>query len=143
MRTEPVTDAAAQHATGADGPYWNALAEGRLELPRCAGCGQWHWPAVFRCGACAGWELKWEAVEMRGRVFSWTRSWHAFAGAEGLGVPYVSLIVELPQAGGRRVLGVLTGDDATLAIGAEVRGEASTTVVGTSRSPSLRWTLQP
>lgn len=136
-----VMDAASKHATGADGPYWNALAEGRLLLPRCAGCGRWHWPAVFRCGECGAWEPQWETVEMRGHVFSWTRSWHAFAGAESLGVPYVSLIVELPQAGDLRVLGVLEGDDTTLAIGAQVRGEASATRFGDSRIPSIRWRL--
>lgn len=134
-------DAASKHASGADGPYWNALAEGRLELPRCAGCGRWHWPAVFRCGACGEWNARWEAVEMRGRVFSWTRSWHAFAGAEALGVPYVSVIVELPQADGRRVLGVLEGKAETLAIGAEVRGIASVTPFGEGSIPSIRWRL--
>lgn len=134
-------DAASKHATGADGPYWNALAEGRLELPRCAECGRWHWPAVFRCGNCGEWNLRWDAVEMRGRVFSWTRSWHAFAGAEALGAPFVSLIVELPQAGHLRVLGVLAGDDAKLAIGADVHGQASTTPFGEGRIPSLRWRL--
>ena len=24
---------------GAEGPYWDALAQGRLMLPRCNGCG--------------------------------------------------------------------------------------------------------
>lgn len=134
-------DAALMHATGADGPYWYALAEGRLELPRCTGCGRWHWPAVFRCGQCGSWESKWEPVEMRGRVFSWTRSWHAFGGSEGLGVPYVSLIVVLPQAGNRRVLGVLTGDDAALVIGATVIGEVSATPFEGQSIPALRWRL--
>lgn len=135
------TSAADLHATGADGPYWNALAQGRLELPRCSGCDHWHWPAVFRCGHCGSWEMKWEAVELRGRLFSWTRSWHAFGGSEGLGVPYVSLIVELPQAGDRRVLGVLLGDDAGLAIGASVIGETSTTPFENKSIPSLRWRI--
>jgi uncharacterized OB-fold protein len=128
--TTPAPDAAARHATGADGPYWNALAEGKLVLPRCGGCGRWHWPAVHRCGACGTWDPAWQSVEMKGRVFSWTRTWHPFDGSEGIGVPYVSLIVALPQAGHRRVLGLLDGDDAGLAIGAAVSGRASETVVG-------------
>jgi uncharacterized OB-fold protein len=138
---KPLQNAADLHATGADGPYWNALAAGRLELPRCTGCGRWHWPAVFRCGDCGTWDPQWEVVEMRGRIFSWTRSWHAFGGSEGLGVPYVSLIVELPQAGNCRVLGVLQGEDAELAIGASVIGEASVTPVAGRAIPSLRWRI--
>lgn len=134
-------DAAARHATGAEGPYWNGLAEGRLVLPRCKGCGQWHWPAVFRCGACGSWDHAWHEIVMTGRIFSWTRTWHAFGGAEGLGVPYVSLIVELPQASGLRVLGVLSGDDAGLAIGASVAGETAATTVGDRQIPSLRWRI--
>lgn len=134
-------DAAARHATGADGPYWNALAEGRLALPRCSGCGRWHWPAVYRCGVCGRWDPSWETVEMSGRVFSWTRTWHPFGGSEGIGLPYVSLIVELPQAGLRRVLGILAGDDEGLAIGAAVRGQAGTTRMGADEIPALRWSL--
>lgn len=136
-------DVASLHAAGADGPYWNALAAGRLELPRCKACSRWHWPAVFRCGECGAWDMSWQPVEMRGRVFSWTRSWHAFGGSEGLGVPYVSLVVELPQAGDRRVLGVLIGDDAGLAIGAELLGEASATPCDGRSIPSLRWKIRP
>jgi uncharacterized OB-fold protein len=134
-------DAAVRYASGADGPYWNALAEGRLLLPRCGGCGRWHWPAVFRCGECGAWEPQWQPVELRGRVFSWTRTWHAFGGAEGLGVPYVSLIVELPQAGDRRLLGILAGDATGLAIGAAVQGEMGATPVGEVRIPCIRWSL--
>lgn len=137
----PTLDAAARHGTGADGPYWNALAQGRLVLPCCTACGRWHWPAVHRCGVCGAWDPEWRDVEMSGRVFSWTRTWHPFGGSEGIGVPYVSLIVELPQAGGRRVIGLLAGDEAGLAIGAPVRGEASETSVGDARIPSLRWRI--
>ncbi|NGY04328.1 Zn-ribbon domain-containing OB-fold protein [Solimonas terrae] len=132
---------AVRHTAGADGPYWQALAEDRLELPRCEGCGRWHWPAVFRCGECGSWTQHWHAVPAEGTIFSWTRSWHAFDGSEGIGVPYVSLIVELPQAGGRRLLGLLEGDAAALRIGARVRGRIAVTEIWGERIPSLRWNL--
>jgi uncharacterized OB-fold protein len=141
--TASAPTAADRHATGADGPYWNALAQGRLELPRCTQCGRWHWPAVHRCGDCGAWDPEWRAVELRGRIFSWTRTWHPFSGSEGIGVPYVSLIVELPHAGGRRLIGLLSGDDAGLAIGAPVQGEVAETAVGEVRIPSLRWRIAP
>lgn len=126
---------------GADGPYWSALAQGRLDLPRCQRCQHWHWPAVFRCGECGSWEIQWYPVEMMGRIFSYARTWHPFAGSEDFGVPYVSLVVELPQAGGRRVLGVLRGDDAGLRIGAAVRGVPAAARVTDASVPALHWTL--
>ena len=39
---------------GAEGRYFDALIEGRLELPRCEGCGLWHWPAVLPREECWG-----------------------------------------------------------------------------------------
>lgn len=128
-------------STGADEPYWQALSQGRLQLQRCSGCGRWQWPAVWRCGDCGSWEMSWEELALEGRVFSHSRTWHPFAGTEGIGAPYVSLIVELPQAGGRRVLGLLEGPEDGLRIGAPLRGRASTTRVGEADIPSLRWTL--
>lgn len=135
--------ASASQFSGADGPYWAALAQGRLQLPRCVACGRWHWPAVFRCGTCAGWEMAWEEVPMHGEIYSWSRSWHAFGGAEDLSLPYVSLLVALPQAGGCRLLGVLEGEDAGLKIGAAVQGRAATTMLGARQIPALRWRLRP
>lgn len=134
-------ESAMRPTTGADAPYWQALAAGRLELPQCAGCGHWHWPAVFRCGDCGSWDQAWHELAMQGRIFSHARSWHAFAGAEGIAVPYVSLVVELPQAGNRRVLGLLRGDESALAIGAAVRGVAASTRVGDLQIPAMHWYL--
>ncbi|MDB5970157.1 MAG: hypothetical protein JWQ90_2607 [Hydrocarboniphaga sp.] len=134
-------ESATRPTTGADGPYWQAMAAGRLELPRCEDCGRWHWPAVFRCGSCGSWSQAWHSLAMQGQVFSYARSWHPFAGAEGIAVPYVSLVVELPQAGGRRVLGLLRGDERDLAIGAEVKGIAASTLVGETPIPAMHWFL--
>lgn len=136
-----VKEVASRFTTGADAPYWNALAAGQLQLPRCTHCGLWHWPAVFRCGECGSWEHQWQSLPMRGRVFSYARNWHPFAGTEGIGVPYVSLIVELPQAGGRRVLGLYKGDEQGLKIGASVRGEPAVTIMGDDRIPAMHWVL--
>lgn len=132
---------AVRETTGADGPYWTGLAQGQLQLPRCSQCKAWHWPAVFRCGHCGAWDIGWEPVSAEGEIYSWTRTHHGFAGTEGIGVPYVSLVVSLPQAGGRRLLGLLSGSDAGLRIGARVRGTIATTRVGSDDIPALHWQL--
>lgn len=134
-------DDPARHANGAEARYWRSLSEGRLELPRCVGCGRWHWPAVWRCGDCGSWEQAWHEVAMRGTVFSWTRTWHAFAGAEALPLPYVSMVVELPQAGSLRLLGILEGDASALRLGAAVQGLAARTAFDGDSIPAIRWSL--
>jgi len=125
---------------GADLPYWSALAQGALKLPRCAGCGAWQWPAVWRCGNCGTWEQRWQQVEPRGTVYSWTRTWHPFAGAD-LPTPYVTLLVELPQAGNIRLLGLLDPPEVGLRIGAAVSGAAAVTRLAGRDIPALRWRL--
>lgn len=109
---------------GADGPYWDALETGEYKLSRCGGCGKWMWPAHFRCGACGSWDVRWEDVEPVGTIYTWTRN-HVVSDLlkeRRPDIPYVTLLVELPQAGGARVAGVLDGDETGLRIGAPVRG---------------------
>jgi uncharacterized OB-fold protein len=124
---------------GPDEPYWSALSEGRLALPRCRSCGTWHWPAVSRCGICGSWQQEWHNVPLEGRVFTWTRTWHAFQGAEGLHAPFVTVLVELPRTGGRRVLGLYDGDEPK--IGTNVVGTVRGTTVSGGSLPALHWRL--
>jgi len=126
---------------GADGEYWAALAQGKLKMQRCKGCGQWHWPAVWRCGECGGWEQGWHEVAPRGRIYSWTRSWHDFGGPRDLPVPYVSVVVELDAAGGKRLLGTLEDLDREPAIGLPVYAHARADEFEGEPLLSLRWRL--
>lgn len=109
---------------GADGPYWDALERGEFKVSRCGDCHRWMWPAHFRCGQCGSWEIAWEDVDPRGTIYTWTRN-HAVSDVlkeRRADVPYITLLVELPQAAGARVAGVLQGNESNLRIGAPVRG---------------------
>lgn len=109
---------------GADEGYWQALERGGFAISRCAGCKTWMWPAHFRCGHCGSWDIIWEEVAPEGTVYTYTRN-HAVSDViaeRRVQLPFVTLLVELPQAGGARVAGVLQGSDAGLRIGARVRG---------------------
>ncbi len=133
----------AQTATaplGAEGRYFEALAEGHLELPRCAGCGRWHWPAVWRCGDCGAWDHEWRSTPLCGTVFSWTRTWHRFGGAEGFATPFVTALVTLDGAP-VRLIGVLEGEETALKIGAAVAGRIDRTAFGEHAIPAIRWRL--
>ena len=109
---------------GADEQYWAALERGEFKLSRCSSCHIWMWPAHFRCGHCGSWEIEWEDIEPVGTIYTWTRN---YAVSDVIkerreDLPYVTVLVELPQAGGARVAGVLQGDGANVRIGAAVRG---------------------
>lgn len=59
----------------------------------------------------------------RGRIFSWERVWHPVHPALKERGPYLVVLVELPEAGGVRMLGNLLGDAMQeVPIGARVEG---------------------
>lgn len=128
---------AAAPADAVDAPFWAGLAEGVLRIQRCAGCARWSWPPQWRCGECGGWDMEWPEVPMEGIVhaLSWTR--HPFSAAMADKVPYPVLLVELPDAGGARLLGLLDGSTESLAIGSRVTGFPEETPARTA----LRWRL--
>ena len=106
---------------GLDAPYWQAAQHGRLRIQRCARCRGWQWGPEWICHRCLSFEMTWEDVEGRGEIFSWERTWHVAHPALAGHVPYVTVIVSLPQADGVRLVGNLLGDPReTVEIGAKV-----------------------
>ena len=128
---------------GADEPYWQSLAQGELRLPRCARCRRWRWPAPFRCGDCGSTEMDWVAVDPVGRIYTWTRTWHRFAGTETFPTPYVPVLVELPDAGGIRLLGLLDKDLGEPAIGKKVTGRVVQIETFGKSVPAWWWSPKP
>ena len=128
---------------GADDHYWQALEEGRFELPRCSGCARWMWPAHWRCGECGSWDLDWVETEPKGTVYSWTRTYLSFdrVRERAAMVPYVLVLCELPHAGNRRVLGVLKGDERDLRVGAPVHGVIDPPAPESKGYATIRWVL--
>lgn len=105
-----------------DAPYWEGALAHQLRVQRCAACRAWRWGPEWICHACRSFECEWIAVEPIGRIYSWERVWHSVHPALGEASPYVIVLVELPQAGGVRMIGNLVGDPRqTIAIGAKVR----------------------
>jgi uncharacterized OB-fold protein len=129
---------------GADDPYWRGLEQGRFTLPRCSGCGKWMWPANFRCGQCGSWDSEWVERAAVGTIYSWTRSWYAFdrVRERAEDVPYVTVLTEIEDAGGARVLGVLEGGESGLRVGARVRGRILPPSAKAKGYPSVVWVLE-
>jgi uncharacterized OB-fold protein len=95
---------------GLDRPYWEGTREGRLLVQRCLGCQGFQWGPEWICHRCLGDRLEWVEVAPRGRIYSWERAWHAVHPALKDHGPYIVVLVELPEAGGVRMIGNLLGD---------------------------------
>ena len=92
---------------GLDQPYWDGLLQHELRLQRCTECRTWIWGPQWICAQCHTFEPGWESVEPTGIVYAWSRSHYPFIREYGDRTPYVTALVELPHAGGRRVLGLM------------------------------------
>ena len=58
--------------TPVSGPFWEALAQGRLVLQHCSRCGTWaHYPRL-RCPHCLSDALVWEEVAASGTIYAMT-----------------------------------------------------------------------
>lgn len=95
---------------GLDAPFWEGLRGERLLLQRCRTCRTWQWGPEWICHRCHGFDLAFEEVAPRGRIYSYERVWHPVHRALADQGPYVVLLVELPAADHVRVVGNLLGD---------------------------------
>lgn len=106
---------------GLSAPYWEGLRRGELLVQRCNACGAWQWGPEWICHRCYTFDVGWVPIEGRGRIYSWTRSFHPVHPVLKEHPPYLIVVVELPGAGNIRMLGNLLGDPhKTVQIGAEV-----------------------
>jgi uncharacterized protein len=70
--TERVLPAPAPYVLPEVKPFWDATAQGRLVLPRCAECETIIWyPRPF-CPACGSLKIAWVEATGRGTVYSFT-----------------------------------------------------------------------
>lgn len=123
-----------------DRPFWEGLYEQRLLMTRCPDCRRWIWPAQWRCAECGSWDVQWEDLPARGTIYSWTRTYNTFMPQFADLVPYVNVLVELPDTGGRRMFGRLVGPD-DVRIGDEVEGVFESPSERTEGWPALCWRL--
>lgn len=95
---------------GMDTGFWEALRRHELVVQRCKQCGTFQHGPEWICHQCQGGELEWHKVAGRGRLYSWVRSWNPVHPALKEAGPYIIAVVELPDAGGVRMVGNLLGD---------------------------------
>jgi len=102
--------------------YFKYCAAHDYRLQACVQCGLVRYPPTTACPWCAHLESRWQAVEARGAVHSYTEVHHAIQPAFKQHVPYMVLLVDLDTQKGKpsepealRVLGNLTTPDGVLA----------------------------
>ena len=95
---------------GLDEPYWSGLRRGEILVQRCKSCSNWQWGPEWICHKCHSFDLGWEKIEGKGRIYSWERVWHPVHPALKNQGPYVVVLVEMPNAGNIRLIGNLVGD---------------------------------
>ncbi len=106
---------------GLDAPYWSGTREHRLSVQRCESCSTFQWGPEWMCHNCQSLEVGWTDIAGRGLIYSWQRPHHPVHPALKQQGPYVVVLVELPDAGGIRMVGNLLGDPLQeVEIGAEV-----------------------
>jgi uncharacterized OB-fold protein len=124
-----------------DFPFWNGLGKDEIRIQRCDKCLCWTWPAEWRCRQCGSWDLHWEAVQGAGVIYAWERTHYPFMPSFSDLLPYVNVLVELPHAGNRRLLGLLIGSVDSVRIGARVEAEIQRATPRTKNLPALFWRL--
>jgi uncharacterized OB-fold protein len=92
--------------------FWEAARRHELAVQRCRSCGAFQFAPEEICHQCRGFDLGWERVSGRGKLFSWSRVSHPVHPALKDGCPYIIALVELPDAGSVRMIGNLVGDAA-------------------------------
>jgi uncharacterized OB-fold protein len=115
-------------------PFWEAVGERRLVVPRCPRCGRWVWQPRPLCPACHATDLVWTEVSGEARVVSWTVIHPPVLPVWAERVPFVVLLVELADAPGVRMVGQLV-DDAGQLLRTDGRAEG----VAEGARVALRW----
>lgn len=106
-------------------PFWDAIDDGRLALPRCSVCERWQWYPEASGTDCAGGSLDWTDVPTTGSVHSFTEVHRSFMPGGREHVPYIVALIDLDEVtggGGPRLVANLADVDGVVwAVGRRVR----------------------
>jgi uncharacterized OB-fold protein len=95
---------------GLDREFWEAARRHELVVQRCNACRTFQFGPEWICHACHSFDVGWQRVSGRGRIYSWERVWHPVHPALKDACPYLVVLVELPDADNVRMVGNLLGD---------------------------------
>ena len=108
---------------GLDAPYWEGTLSEQLIIQKCNSCKTWLWGPEWICHQCLSFDIGWEQTSSEGIIYSWERIWHPVHPAfKEENLPFIVVLVELPQADNVRMVGNLLGDPKQeIVIGSKVK----------------------
>ncbi|MEV4916349.1 Zn-ribbon domain-containing OB-fold protein [Streptomyces tirandamycinicus] len=100
-------------------PWWDAAAEGRLLIRRCAACRRaHHYPREF-CPHCWSEEVRWERASGRATLYTWSVVHRNDLPPFGARTPYTAAVVDLAE-GPRMMTEIVECAEEYLRIGMEL-----------------------
>ncbi len=107
--------------------FWEALAKGSFELPRCAVCAEWQAPGGWRCTRCGSELMNWHEASGDGTVYSLmekhTGLMEKHEGPAPFAQTQVIVVVELDE--GPRTMGVMSTEQGHAEVGMRVAARRS------------------
>lgn len=88
-----------------DAEFWSGTAVSELRIQRCSTCCMWRWGPEPLCHNCHSFHYSFEKTDPTGVIYSWALVSHGAHPAFKDSRPYYIVLVELPEAGGVRVVG--------------------------------------
>ena len=90
-------------------PYFAGIAAEELRFQWCPACKAFQWPPRSLCPVCGNFDLAWRSLENQtGHVFTWTVTHNTPLSDFSERTPYVTALIDLPEAG-IRVYGLIAG----------------------------------
>jgi len=78
-------------------PYWDALKERKLMLPKCTDCGHTFFYPRILCPACHSRSIGWVQASVKGRLHAFGIAHQTFNKAYKVPPPYVLAMIELEE----------------------------------------------
>jgi uncharacterized OB-fold protein len=78
-------------------PFWAAVQERKLLMPKCDACGTVSFPPTVACGRCEKTAFTWTEMSGRGKVYSFVVYHRVYHPAFADKVPYVVAVIELDE----------------------------------------------
>ena len=100
-------------------PFWEALSDDRIVVPRCDACGTWVFYPRSRCTTCLSDDLVWNGISGAGRLVTWSVAAQPTVAMFADEMPQIIAIVETDE-GIRMTTTMVTDDPSSLRAGAPV-----------------------
>lgn len=89
--------------------FWAGCRAGELRFPRCPRCQRFRWYPAPMCPACRARGMEWVSIRGQGTIFTYTVVRRAFHPGTESWLPFISILVEFPDAPGIRLVSRLIG----------------------------------